>query len=121
LDVFRAKRLYDPAAAPGAFFVAVEGTEGGGHYVGYTYHRRFPDDPTKLRIAQTGVRKGYRRRGIGLALKLRGIAYARDEGYRLLRTVNESNNRGILEINQRLGFARLPAWLDLLKTFGGEG
>jgi mycothiol synthase len=111
LDVFLQKRIYDPSIVREAYYVALDGEQ----YVGYTHHARMPDHMEKLRIAQTGVLRPYRQRGLGLALKLRGIAYARDHGYHWLRTVNESNNRPILALNEQLGFVKLPAWIDMVK------
>ena len=50
-----------------------------------------------------------------MALKLRTIGYARNAGYREIRTWN-STNRPMLAINEALGFARQPAWI----TFGKD-
>jgi mycothiol synthase len=65
------------------------------------------------------VLRSYRRRGLGLALKLRGIAHAREHCYRWLRTVNESHNRPILALNESLGFVKRPAWIDMVKGSAG--
>ncbi len=111
LEVFLEKRVYDPAIVREAYYVGVDGER----YAGYTHHARFPGDPLKLRIAQTGVLPPYKRRGLGLALKLRGITYAREHGYHWLRTVNEAHNQPILALNERLGFVKLPAWIDMVK------
>ena len=113
LDVFLEKRVYAPSIVREAYYVAVDGER----YVGYTHHAHMLDSAEKLRIAQTGVLRPYRGRGLGLALKLRGIAYAREHGYHWLRTVNESNNRPILSLNERLGFVKLPAWIDMVKDW----
>jgi RimJ/RimL family protein N-acetyltransferase len=96
-----------------AFYVAVFN----GEYVGFCKHTRFNDPSDILRIGGTGVKRAFRRRNIALALKLRGIAYAKANGFAKVRTVNESSNRGILVINERLGFVRRPAWCDFVKTF----
>jgi hypothetical protein len=34
-------------------------------------------------------------------------------------TDNESNNRGMLAINEELGFVKYPAWIHFVRTFGG--
>ena len=37
-----------------------------------------------------------------------------------IKTWNEANNRGILGINEQLGFVRQPAWLDMVKVLKEE-
>jgi GNAT superfamily N-acetyltransferase len=112
LGVFLEKRVYDPSVVREAYYIALHGEQ----YVGSTNHTRMPGNPEKLRVGLTGVLRPYRGRGLALALKLRGIAYAREHGYRWLRTVNESNNRPILSLNERLGFVKLPAWIDMVRS-----
>ncbi|MDP9310771.1 MAG: GNAT family N-acetyltransferase [Chloroflexota bacterium] len=115
-EEFVVQRLNDKQLIPQAFFVAVCN----GEYVGYTSHSSFGDRPDVLRIGQTGVKRAFRRRRIAQALKLRGAAYARAHGFRYLRTVNESRNRGILTISERMGFVKRPAWIEFVKTFREE-
>lgn len=114
-ETFCAQYLYHEAMLPDAYFVAVRGSE----YVGYSYHTRLTDD-SRIRIGQTGVRRSCRRQGIALALKLRGIGYAQARGYQTMRTVNAATNRGMLALNEQLGFRKRPAWIDFVKTFGGD-
>lgn len=112
-EEFLEQHLRAKNVLPDAFFIAVLN----GEYVGYSKHTTFNDPADILRIGQTGVKRAYRRRNIALALKLRGIAYAKANGFTRVRTVNESSNRGILVLNDRLGFVRRPAWCDFVKTF----
>ncbi len=114
-ETFVTTRLNNAAVAPEAYFVAVHD----GTYAGISYYRVNPDDKDRLRTAQTSVARAYRLRGIALALKVHGIAWAQAEGYRAIRTTNESNNRAILSINERLGYVKRPAWLDMVKVFKG--
>jgi GNAT superfamily N-acetyltransferase len=65
------------------------------------------------------VRRAYRRRGIALALKVHALAFAKAQGYRRVTTDNESNNRGMLHINEQLGFVKNPVWIHYVKTFEG--
>lgn len=101
-----------PGLLPEAFFVAVHGRE----YVGASYHFRDPERGV-LRLAQTGVARLYRQKGIALALRLRGVAYAQARGYTSLRASNTSLNQAMARIDARLGFRKLPAWIDFVKTF----
>jgi GNAT superfamily N-acetyltransferase len=74
-----------------------------------------PSDPKQLNTDDTGVIREYRRRGIAMALKLHGIAHAQEQGYQKLRTMNESTNRPMLNINERLGFVKRPAWIGFAR------
>ena len=90
-----------------------------GEYIGLTLLRssQGSDD---LYTGLTGVKRDFRRQGIALALKLNAIAWAKAQGRTRIKTWNESNNRGMLGINERLGFVRQPAWLDMVKTLKEE-
>lgn len=69
----------------------------------------------ELRNGITGVRRAHRRKGLALALKLRGLEYAQSHNIEHIWTTNESNNLPILAINERLGFVRQPAAIDVAK------
>jgi RimJ/RimL family protein N-acetyltransferase len=71
----------------------------------------------ELRTGMTGVRREWRRRGIALALKVRSLEFAKAQGFRRVVTENETNNRGMIAINDRLGFVKQPAYVHYLKTF----
>jgi GNAT superfamily N-acetyltransferase len=86
-----------------------------GTYVGLTELYRSPEGDT-LRTGLTAVLGAYRRRGIAFALKARSLETARSLGYRRVITDNESNNHGMLAINQQLGFRKHPAWLHYVRV-----
>lgn len=65
----------------------------------------------------TGVKQGYRKRGIALALKLRGIAFAKAQGFPAIKTSNSSLNDRILKLNEQLGFVKEPAFITFVKFF----
>lgn len=56
-----------------------------------------------------------RNRGIGLAMQLRGIAYAREHGYRLLKTCTAIQNAPMQALFNKLGYARDPEWQQCQK------
>jgi ribosomal protein S18 acetylase RimI-like enzyme len=99
--------LHAPGALPDAYFVA----KAGDRYVGISNLWRSEGSPDALYQGLTGVIREYRGRGIAWALKMRTIAYARDNRYRQIRTWNNTENRHILNINEALGFAKQPVWI----------
>jgi len=98
---------------PEAHFVAVEGSSG--RYVALS--TLWKTDGDYLATGLTGTRRAYRRRGLALALKLKGIRFAKEYGAREIRTGNEVGNRPMLAINEALGFVKQPAWIDFVKVF----
>jgi RimJ/RimL family protein N-acetyltransferase len=55
------------------------------------------------------VLRAYRGRSLALALKLRGIAYARSRGMAEIQTVNDMANAPMLALNRKLGFVQTGA------------
>lgn len=107
----RSNLVYD------AWFVALDR----GEYVGLTeFWLNRGGDPALFDTGGTGVIRSHRRRGIATALKLRGIEFAQQRGIRELRTWNASGNKGILELNRRLGFVRRPAHIAYVKEVRPE-
>jgi GNAT superfamily N-acetyltransferase len=92
-----------PSALPDGFFVAVKGEE----FIGLS-HVLSSEKGVSLYQGLTGVKPPYRRQGIGLAMKIRGIAYAQATGHALIKAENDAKNIPMLAMNERLGFVRKP-------------
>lgn len=65
----------------------------------------------------TAVARGFRGRGIAMALKLEQIAAVKQLGIKSIKTDNDTRNEGMLAVNGKLGFVRQPAVLSLRKEF----
>lgn len=116
-EQFVARRLGDPDMIPEAYYIAID--EASGEYAGMGQLWR-SSASADLYNGLTAVRRAYRRRGIALVLKLRGIAYAQEVGAPTIKTWNETNNRGMLAINEALGFVKQPVWIDFVKALRDE-
>ncbi|WP_299431068.1 GNAT family N-acetyltransferase [uncultured Meiothermus sp.] len=101
---------------PEAYFVAVDTKTG--QYVAMS--TLWKSDGDYLGTGLTGTRRAYRRLGLALALKLKGIRFARERGVKEIRTGNESNNRAMLSINEAMGFVKQPIWADYVLTIKEE-
>jgi mycothiol synthase len=106
------ERFSRPHHLPSGMFLAVDGDE----FVGVSDLWLCPEAEV-LRTGLTAVRRAYRRRGIAFALKVRSLEFAKAQGFTSVQTENESNNRGMLAINDELGFVKNPAWVHYLKSF----
>lgn len=103
--------LNHPSNLHEAFFVAVQGDR----YVGL---RELYKDPGSdvLQGGLLGVLRSHRKQGIGLAMQLRGIAYAREHGYRQVKTCTGVTNAPMQALFDKLGYARDPEWLQCQKN-----
>jgi GNAT superfamily N-acetyltransferase len=110
LDKYVEYAITGPSAIPDAFFVAVKGDE----YIGLS-HILEVEKGVSFYQGLTGVKPEYRRHGIGIAMKVRGIAYAQAHGYTLIMAENDAKNIPMLTMNQRLGFVRQPETITFEK------
>ncbi len=110
-DEWRSWVLDAPGTLPDAFFLARDGET----YAGLSNMSRNAAQPGVLFQGFTGVLRGYRGRGVAMALKLRTVRYAREQGYREIRTGNNTRNRPMLRINEAMGFRKQPVWIEYEK------
>ena len=99
-----------------AWFVAVDN----GEYVGMTNLWTSQANAKLLYVGLTGVARSHRKRGIAMALKVRSVEFALQNGFNEIRTWNETNNQAMLGINNRLGFVRQPAHIEFVKVMREE-
>jgi mycothiol synthase len=109
-ETWRAEWLESQRVLKDAFFVAVAGHD----YVGLS---TLWTDGERLLTAMTGTRRTHRGLGLALALKLRGIQYAKDRGGQEITTMNDAPNAAMIGINEKLGFKRAPEWIRYAKNF----
>ena len=91
--------LRNEGTLPAGSFVALAG----GEIVGYSGLCRHDDDG----VAEDGltvVRRDWRRRGLGAALKQLEAAWAAANGYREIVTWTQGGNEGMRSLNARLGY-----------------
>jgi mycothiol synthase len=105
--------IESPYMIPEATFIALD--KDSKTYVGISQLLK-AEDGAHLETGLTGIRRAYRRKGIAIALKLKGIAYAKEHGVPEIRTSNESNNQAMLSINETLGYVKQPVWIEFVKT-----
>jgi GNAT superfamily N-acetyltransferase len=103
--------LKNPQLLAEGFIIAKDG----GKYVGLSNVHRIDTEPNVLHQDDTGVIREYRGRGIATALKLKVIEYGKKNGYRMVKTWNDSDNWPILTVNTKLGFKRQVGWIMMEK------
>jgi GNAT superfamily N-acetyltransferase len=94
---------------PDGTFVAVAD----GEAVGYAKFSFWAAKPDTLFHDLTGVKRAWRRRGIARALKQTQLNWAKEQGYRFVRTSNEQRNEPIRRLNEQLGYRPIPGRIVL--------
>jgi GNAT superfamily N-acetyltransferase len=101
----------NPNLLPQGYMIAKDGDK----FVGMSTVWRDQKHPKALYQGLTGVSREYRGKGIAVALKLKVIDYAKNNGYEKLKTWNDSTNAPMLGINIKLGFKRQIGWITFEK------
>jgi predicted GNAT superfamily acetyltransferase len=96
--------------------VAVKADE----YIGLS-HILIIEKGVSLYQGLTGVKTPFRRYGIGIAMKVRGIRYAQAHGYVTIEAENDAKNIPMLAMNERLGFVRKLATITFEKQWYRTG
>lgn len=91
--------LKDEATHPAGSFVALSN----GEIVGFSGLMRH-DNEGVAEDGLTVVRRDWRRRGLGYALKARELAWAAENGLREVVTWTQRGNEGMRALNERLGY-----------------
>ena len=94
---------------PEGTFVAVAD----GEAVGYAKFSFWAAKPDTLFNDLTGVKRAWRGRGIAKALKRTQLNWAKEQGYRFVRTSNEQRNEPIRRLNEQLGYRPIPGRIVL--------
>ncbi len=103
LDKYIEYAITGPFALPEGFFVAIKEDE----YIGLSHVLMYKKGVILFQ-GLTGVKLPYRRQGIGLAMKIRGIKYAQAAGYTIIKAENDAKNAPMLAMNEHLGYVRQP-------------
>ena len=108
--------LKSPQLLPEGYIIARDGPR----YVGMSDVFRIDTEPGVLQQDDTGVIREYRGRGLATALKLKVIEYGKRNGYRTIKTWNDSVNAAMLAVNMKLGFKRQVGWIMMEKILRSE-
>jgi GNAT superfamily N-acetyltransferase len=90
-----------------------------GDPIGYAKFSFWQAKPDTLFNDLTGVKRAWRRRGVAGALKRAQLAWAKEQGFRYVRTSNEERNEPIRRLNAELGYRPIPGRIRLEGPIAG--
>jgi mycothiol synthase len=114
---FETRTLNNPDFAPEAYVVAVK--PGNDQKLEFLALSTLWWSEGKLDAwnGATGTRREWRGKKIALALKVKNILWAKNQGIAQIKTFNDDVNRPMLAINKKLGFVKQPAWVHFVRHF----
>jgi len=100
LDRWRIRHLEGPDALPGGCFAAIRSSE----VIGVGVLRARGAEPGSADHLLTAVRSDWRGRGVGTAIRVAQIAWARRAGLSCLVSLNQEANVALARLNSHLGY-----------------
>ena len=117
LEEFRTRDVDRADIPAGGFMMAV--ADATGEVVGYASLMFIPGSTTRGFHDMTAVRRAWRGRGVGRALKQATIGWAIRSGLSWLETGNEDRNTAMRTLNERLGYRAQPDEISFRGPIGG--
>lgn len=117
LEEFRVRDVDRAEIPDAAFKIAVD--QATGEVVGYASLMYLPGSTTRGFHDMTAVRRAWRGRGVGRALKQATIAWAIEHGLESLETGNEDRNAAMRALNDQLGYQAQPDEITFRGPVGG--
>ena len=114
-DTYSKQVLHHPKFNPNSWFFVMDGDQITG--LNNLWKSEIKD---VINTGLTGVHRKYRRKGVATALKHISLTWAKNQGYKWIRTDNAATNEGMLNINIKVGFKFMPAWLLFEKIIKEE-
>ncbi len=105
-DAFYGWEIAHPARRADLSFLALHDD----HVIGYATFGIVPGSNDATNV-MTAVKREWRRRGVGSALKATQLAAAKGAGFREIVTSSEARNEPMRRLNARLGYTARPAQL----------
>lgn len=96
---------------PEGYLVAIDGDD----FVGLTQPNSVDGEDDVIAQEMTGVAARARGRGIATALKAEAATWAKEAGYRSIRTYNSKSNAPMLAVNKKLGFVLDHGFIEFRK------
>jgi GNAT superfamily N-acetyltransferase len=75
----------------------------------------YSKETNSLYTSMTGIDRKYRSNGLAYILKMLTIQYAKDAQISYMLTNNDSNNYGMIAINQKVGYQAQPGYYQMTK------